>query len=799
MDRAGGEEEVLDASWIWLRKRSGANCYAGFELRFTADRVDPEARLLLSAETSFRLAVNGENVLWGPPREVPPYFYYERIALSGYLREGENVIAVTAHHQGVDSQAHASGTPALLVGGRVRTASGALDLADPAHWRGRRLPQYREGTHRLGICLGFSEHFSPGAVPPPFEPARLVARHPWAERPVALARDLPPMDPPAVRSPRSVRESAGGWLVDFGREVFGFVEMDFHAERPADFEIAYAEVLDAGRVDPRRHPAVDYRDRISAPPGTHSWRSYEKRAFRYLAINTAITPRRLAVIEQQQTPLRRRLPARRAADTDPAPRILDVSARTIELCADDMLMDCPWRERAQYLDIAFYMESLHALFGTWQPVRRFFHQYARGVGTDGALRMCYPSPAGARNIVDFTLGFPIMLARYAQLSGDWETARQGLPVGVRAVESVRDHEHGHLLVDPPGWIYLDNTNELSRGPRSAALNAIHAGAHRALARLLKLSGDARAAAQHEARHAAIRRAFRDAFLRGDRLLDSDAVPALEKPQYWSFHLPTGPGHPPPAGDGLVLHTRFRRPPDGGDTISFMAHGPYQAWIDGRPLSEGQDTVPWPDNALSRPHQATLPEARDAHTLTIAVAQTNPEWEFWLSLPGHATFDQTTVQIETRFPITRCPPRRADAKHTALRPWAWPRLSQSTIGYAAYHGMLDDDEARHLLLAALPEEYPTPWRKRSTPFFATLSANRQAIQNRVQPCWVPASAYHFVESLFHYGFHKQARDFLLMLYQGMLERDATTWWEEWERNSSNCHAWGAFAAHHFTTP
>jgi hypothetical protein len=46
---------------------------------------------------------------------------------------------------------------------------------------------------------------------------------------------------------------------------------------------------------------------------------------------------------------------------------------------------------------------------------------------------------------------------------------------------------------------------------------------------------------------------------------------------------------------------------------------------------------------------------------------------------------------------------------------------------------------------------------------------------------------------------EARNYLIPIYEGMLERGATTWWEEWNSRSSLCHAWASFVVEFIDIP
>jgi hypothetical protein len=744
--------------WMWAPDCTGPNHYVEFAREIDVSGDVTAAWIQVSAESSLRLWVNGRLVHSGPPREVPPYFYFDTVDLHPYLIEGRNDIRIVAHHQGRDSQSYQAGTPALLIAGRA----GAEDLGDPTGWRARRTARYRQDAHRLFGCLGFSEHVEFAAKDLPWGDVCTVAMHPWAERPVALARDLPAWRESVLR-PVAQEARDGGWLIDMGMEVSGYIELDVRAERALTLAISYAEALIDGRVDATK-AGMNYSDRLELIAGDASWRSYEKRAFRFLFLDQAVEVPGLRVIEHTW-PYEPRWMVMGGSPL--VKRIREVSARTIELNTEDLLTDCPWRERAQYLDCQHYMGAMLRLFGTLEPVRRFLHQFPRGADATGLLRMCYPSPGGTMVIPDFSMSYAVLLKRYLELSGDVETVRKNLPLAERGVGVFQKHEDADgLLVDVPGWIFLDNTFELPKFPRSAGLNAVYHGGHRALADLARACGEPGRAMEFEAKAARLRTVFRKTFLREGRLLDADATPEHERHRQWVYHHGSG------KGGSFRLRTEFKKaaaePP-----LRLAVHGGARVWIDGIEVASIKEGGSWTRSAIYQPTILPTPNDTSWHVLEIDVEWNGIDWECYLSSLGGVEWRDTHV----------------DGRPAELRLNPWPWLTQTTVGYAAYHGLLEHDEAVTLLKACLPARYEFPYAKRTTPFFAKIGGAGK--QPRILPCNVPASMYHFCHALKRYGLANEARALLLPIYEGMLDRGATTWWEEWNTGSSLCHAWASF--------
>lgn len=773
-------ELAAGARWLWTRGAAGPNHYVEFRREIPGGWDNASAWIQLSAETSLRVWINGRLVHSGPPREVPPYFYFDTLDLRPHLGTGRNELRIVAHHQGRDSQSYQAGTPALLIGG---------PLADPAGWLARRISRYLADAPRLFSCVGFSEHVDFSAAEAEWGDVCEVAVHPWSERTQALARDLPAFRESIHEAVSQVRQ-ADGWLIDLGGEVSGYVELAVTTECPVSLRIAYSEALVDGRVTPEK-AGMNYCDRLELKPGETTWRSYEKRAFRFLHLDAPVGVRYVRVEEQSwpYQPVWRTLPEKTGGDAELVGRIREVSARTIELNTEDLLTDCPWRERAQYMDCQFYMGAMQRLFGTLEPIRRFLHQFPRGADPTGLLRMCYPSPSGTTAIPDFSMSYAVLLQRYLELSGDLETVRKNLPLAERGVVAFRGYEdETGLLKDVPGWIFLDNTFELPKYPRSAGLNAVYHGGHRALASLMRACGKTDRAAEFDVMASRIRRAFRAAFLRDGRLLDSDSTPDHEAYRQWVYHFSAETGRW--RGKSFRLRISFRRP-GLRHPLRLSVHGGGRAWIDGALVADIKEGGSWTRSAAYQGADLATPADDRWHQLDLEVEWSGIDWECYLSSLGDVEWSAAQVWEEGAYKLcdpAALPPTAAFT--TALKRHEWPWMTQVTVGYAAFHGLLEDAEAKVLLKACLPESYPFPFAKRMTPIFAVIT-DEPVKTGRILPCNVPASMFHFCHALKRHGMAKEARELLLPIYQGMLDRGATTWWEEWNTRSSLCHAWASF--------
>ncbi|OQY31844.1 MAG: hypothetical protein B6241_13030 [Spirochaetaceae bacterium 4572_59] len=92
----------LNAKWIW-NKRQNYNTYNDAIIArkcFSLASII-EAQVAVSADSYYRLKINGQWVNDGPARGWPEHYQYDLIDISSYLVKGENSIEITARYFGV--------------------------------------------------------------------------------------------------------------------------------------------------------------------------------------------------------------------------------------------------------------------------------------------------------------------------------------------------------------------------------------------------------------------------------------------------------------------------------------------------------------------------------------------------------------------------------------------------------------------------------------------------------------------------------------------------------------------------
>lgn len=148
-----GAETPLTADWIW---RKGAELHgynqaivARKEVRLTKPR---QAVLRITADSFYRLFINGHWVNDGPARCWPEHYQYDTIDVTPFLVEGVNEIRVVARYFGVGDFHRVPQQAGLLAQLRVLLANGkTVTFKTDSSWQVAAMPALIPNTPKVSI------------------------------------------------------------------------------------------------------------------------------------------------------------------------------------------------------------------------------------------------------------------------------------------------------------------------------------------------------------------------------------------------------------------------------------------------------------------------------------------------------------------------------------------------------------------------------------------------------------------------------------------------------------------------
>ena len=182
-------------------------------------------------------------------------------------------------------------------------------------------------------------------------------------------------------------------------------------------------------------------------------------------------------------------------------RMLSLCRRTMELCAHETFMDCPFWEQLQYAGDT-RLQALIAYVTTGNDVlaRRALRAFdASRRNRSGWPASSHPSQT-LQSIPPFALAWVGMLHDFALWRGDKEFVSEIMPAARDSVEQWLAHRRRDgLVANPPGWNFLDGTGDLVdlRGPVHGAIHWLLVGALRQISELERWLGEKEFASRAE--------------------------------------------------------------------------------------------------------------------------------------------------------------------------------------------------------------------------------------------------------------------------------------------------------------
>ncbi|MGW5113398.1 alpha-L-rhamnosidase-related protein [Nocardia sp. NPDC004123] len=562
----------------------------GFELA----SVPARATVRITADSRYRLYVNGIDIGVGPVRHGPRQLCFDEYDIRHALREGGNTVAVLARFYGYSVPWWEPSPPSFTMGGGAMVAEIRLDeeiIATDPSWRFAPGDAWRPGHPTDMLLTQLPENLDarllePRWMAPDFDDsswsyARVLAEYsvvgprgvtrpptePWGvlrPRPIpALTgeiRTATVMDkraaPPSGDDPRAALVAALGGVAgdrallvaDFAMIVSGRLELHFEAARGQVIDGALVEVPTVAALDSA--PVFRYVARGSAD----TYFSADSVGGRYLvlALEDATTPVALRIREL----LRPRDPVAPFDSSDPRlDAVYRTGLRTVDLTSHDAYIDCPTREQRSWTGDAVVHQSVDLIANQDWRLARWNPQLAAQPRADGLLPMVVAGDFATTQvptIPDWSLHWIRSVHNLFRYTGDRELVG-GL---LSAAEGILRYFEPYcgpagLVEEVPGWVLIDWSPVQVSGA-SAALNALLARGLRDFAEMARWVGDHGRATWAAAFHDRLlrgfesfwdpgRRAYRDNLVVGRRgtsvsehvaaaAVCADLVPPERKPE-----------------------------------------------------------------------------------------------------------------------------------------------------------------------------------------------------------------------------------------------------------------------------
>ncbi|WOO43672.1 alpha-L-rhamnosidase C-terminal domain-containing protein [Rubellicoccus peritrichatus] len=510
-----------NALWIWPESLHWNlhNCYALFRREFKLDELPKHAPLLITADQSYQLYINGLYVCRGPARGFQASWPYDEIDIRPWLVVGSNLIAIRAYNPGGGNFQYVSqGYAGLLVVAQWQDFS----LVTDGCWKCRRQEGIRKDTVPISLQLFPQEIIDlgiedPDWMMPAFDDTSWktsVASTPWNAMPWPQleARSIPMLDEHEIQTGSLIgyakgvaaedyiskenlsllryeqglqHESAEGdtdtlqfestpkgyWqskLIDLGKPYIGSVLLEvIGADSGVIVETHHYETIQKESLCPdfasESHSKMAFSHRMICRDGKNYHAFYHPFGFRYMVVTVYDNESEIQVKPSLRTSV---YPLKdngyfKSADDD-LNRIWETCAWTQRICSLDAYVDTPWREQAQWWgDARVQAWNTFHLDGDVRLFRRGIKQIATQTTPDGLTYGHAPTIAHFCILPDFTLIWMVTLWDCYWQTGSLEAFETHRDKVEKALDYFRDHmdsETGLLRYDERFWLFLDWTD-----------------------------------------------------------------------------------------------------------------------------------------------------------------------------------------------------------------------------------------------------------------------------------------------------------------------------------------------------
>ncbi|MFN2529814.1 MAG: family 78 glycoside hydrolase catalytic domain [Pyrinomonadaceae bacterium] len=187
------EEKKWVAKWIWCEGEPvPQNFYLYCRKVFALQGEPADASIDVTADSRYKLFVNGKFVGRGPARCDQRWEYYDTYDLSSFLEKGENVVSAIVHQYGAPSHSYTLGRGGFFLQGEVRERNGRrVRLDSDESWRVQPAPPWDRESPRTCVAVMWQEIYDARKEPVGWQTARFDDAH-W-QQPVILG--IPPVLP----------------------------------------------------------------------------------------------------------------------------------------------------------------------------------------------------------------------------------------------------------------------------------------------------------------------------------------------------------------------------------------------------------------------------------------------------------------------------------------------------------------------------------------------------------------------------------------------------------------------------
>ncbi len=457
------------------------NRHTLFRKRITLENTQ-NAVLKISADDRYKLYINGQFVTEGPSPAYPSAYYYNELDVSRYLCKGENTFAFHTYYQGLINRVWVSGDLRSMLWCELCVDGKPVMASDESF-----LCTVHTGYSACGVIgydTAFAECYDSNSAEDRFFECDFDDSA-WERASVFAHADYILKKQPTKQleyeriQPMAVKNTENGLQIDFGRESVGYMHLTAHGNKNDTLILRFGEELnDDGSVRYKLRANCKYEEKWILSGGRDILRPYDYKAFRYAEI---ICPDTVTVDEiymsARHYPFTQR--ATYTTENEKLKKILTLCADTVKYGTQEVFVDCPTREKGQYLgDVSISARAQAVLTGDTAMIKKAIFDFCESAFICKGL-MAVSTASKMQEIADYSLQLPAQVAWVYALDGDIEFVRQTEPYITDLYRYMRKYENADGLISGviDKWNLVDWPDNLRDGYSFDLTRPIGEGLH----------------------------------------------------------------------------------------------------------------------------------------------------------------------------------------------------------------------------------------------------------------------------------------------------------------------------------
>ena len=444
-----------------------------------------KAILKITADDYFKLYINGVYVTQGPPPSYPDHYYFMEIDVTPFLKEGVNTFAVHNYYQGLINRVWVSGDLRSMFWCELYL-DGKVALVSDESW----LTATHTGYSSCGIIgyeTAFAERYDSSAKEVGFE-KELFDDSQWKPASIYKQTDYilqkSPIQPLSVYLKKPIYTERKGEVlfVDFGQEMVGYLRAKAKGKQGDKILLRFGEELNPDgsvRFDMRCNCRYEEEWILSGKEDVLD--QFDYKAFRYCEI---MIPEGASVrdVEMQVRHYPYEKKAVYETDNEQLRKVLQLCENTIKYGTQEVFVDCPTREKGQYLgDVCVSGRAQCVLTGDTTLIKKAIIDFCGSAFICKGV-MAVSTSSFMQEIADYSLLLPALILWVYKRDNDKDFLRLTFPyiTGVYEYFMQYSQEDGLIEGVKEKWNLVDWPDNLRDGYNFPLTKPISPGKHNVL-------------------------------------------------------------------------------------------------------------------------------------------------------------------------------------------------------------------------------------------------------------------------------------------------------------------------------